>query len=86
MFNYKKTRHWAENTQIIMQLGLTMIGCIGFCLAVGFYLDRWIGTRGVFITIFILLGVAGGANVCYRQIMDVTEPDNTSDTSGNGHD
>jgi F0F1-type ATP synthase assembly protein I len=57
-----------------MQLGLTMAGCIVFCFFVGYGLDKWIGFRGVFTTIFILLGIAGGANVCYRQILEITEP------------
>jgi len=71
VFNYKKNRAWSENLSIVMQLGLTMAGCIVFCFFVGFYLDRWLGTRGVFITIFTLLGVVGGANVVYRQIMEL---------------
>jgi ATP synthase protein I len=70
-FDYKKNRTWAENLTIVMQLGLTMAGCIGFCFFIGYYLDKWLGTKGVFITIFILLGVAGGANVAYRQILEI---------------
>ncbi|MEJ2642136.1 MAG: hypothetical protein P8010_21450 [Desulfosarcinaceae bacterium] len=31
------------------------------------------GTRGVFITIMTLFGVLGGANVVYRQILEVTQ-------------
>ncbi len=71
-FDYKKNRPWAENLQIVMQLGLTMAGCILFCLYIGLKLDDWLGTKGVFVTIFILLGVAGGAVTTYRQIMEVT--------------
>ena len=71
-FDYKKNRPWAENLQIVMQLGLTMVGCILFCLYIGLKLDDWLGTKGVFVTIFILLGVAGGAVTTYRQIMEVT--------------
>jgi|GEM_PF-491627 len=70
-FNYNKNRDWAENLQIIMQLGLTMAGCIIFCFFVGWYIDKWLGTRGIFVTIFILLGIIGGGNVAYRQIMDL---------------
>jgi F0F1-type ATP synthase assembly protein I len=70
-FNYKKNSTWAENLSIVMQIGLTMAGCIVFCFFVGFYIDRWLGTRGIFITIFTLLGVAGGGNVAYRQIMEI---------------
>jgi len=72
--DYKKHRAWAENLSIVVQIGLTMAGCVGFCFFVGLTLDRWLGIRGLFTVIFILLGIAGGANVVYRQIMDIIEP------------
>jgi len=74
IFNYKKNKPWAENLQILMQVGLTMAGCIAFCFFIGRYLDGWVGTRGVFTAIFTILGVAGGANVVYRQVIAVIEP------------
>ena len=73
LFNYKKNRPWAENLTIVMQIGLTMAGCIVFCFFVGLYLDRWLGTRGIFVTIFTFLGVIGGGVTVYRQIMEVIE-------------
>ena len=51
-----------------------MAGSILFCFAIGYYLDRWLNTKGIFITIFILLGVAGGGYTAYRQIMKITTP------------
>ena len=72
-FNLKKNRPWLENLTIIMQLGLTMVGCILFCFFIGRYLDKWLDTRGIFVTIFIILGVVGGAVTVYRQIMEITE-------------
>lgn len=72
-FNFKKNRAWAENLAIVMQIGLTMAGCIVFCFFIGLYLDKWLGTRGIFITIFTILGVVGGGVTVYRQIMEVTE-------------
>ena len=87
IFNYKKNRAWAENLTIVMQLGLTMAGCIFFCFFVGLMLDRWLGTRGIFMTIFILLGILGGATVAYRQIMEIIEPKNNDpESSDNGVD
>ena len=71
--NYKKNRAWAENLTIVMQIGLTMAGCIVFCFFVGLYLDKWAGTRGIFVTIFTILGVIGGGVTEYRQIMEVIE-------------
>ena len=69
--DFKKHRQWAEHISIVMQFGLTIAGCIVFCFFIGRFLDHLLGTKGVFITIFILLGVIGGANVAYRQIMEV---------------
>ena len=79
VFDYKKNRAWAENLTIVMQLGLTMVGCIAFCFFIGLYLDRWLGTRGVFITIFTILGVIGGAVTAYRQILEITENQDEKD-------
>ncbi len=73
LFNYKRNRVWIENLQIITQLGLTMVGCIFFCFFVGLYLDKWLGTKGIFVTIFIILGVIGGGVTVYRQILSIIE-------------
>jgi ATP synthase protein I len=73
--DFKKHRQWAEHVAVVSQIGLTLVGCIVFCFFIGRALDHWLGTKGVFIVIFILLGVLGGANVAYRQIMRVTEQD-----------
>jgi len=72
-FNYRKNRIWAENLTLVLQLGLTMAGCITFCFLLGLYLDRWLGLKGIFITIFTILGVVGGANVVYRQILEALQ-------------
>jgi F0F1-type ATP synthase assembly protein I len=76
-FNYKKNRAWVENLTIVMQLGLTMAGCVIFCFFIGLYVDRWLGTRGVFVTILTVLGVIGGGNVAYRQILQIIDPEKT---------
>ena len=54
-----------------IQLGLTMAGSILFCFAIGYYLDKWLGLKGIFLTIFIILGVIGGGITVYRQIMSL---------------
>jgi F0F1-type ATP synthase assembly protein I len=50
-----------------------MAGCIGFCFFIGLYLDKWLGTKGIFITIFTILGVIGGGITVYRQILEIIE-------------
>jgi len=77
IFDYKKNKPWAENMQIIMQLGLTMVGCVGFCFYIGFQIDKWLEIKGLFATVFIILGVIGGGVVVYRQIMEVFEDEDS---------
>ncbi|MFW5936672.1 MAG: AtpZ/AtpI family protein, partial [Desulfosalsimonas sp.] len=49
LFKYKDNRPWMENVQLVMQVGLTMAGCIVFCFFIGYYLDTWLGLKGPFI-------------------------------------
>jgi ATP synthase protein I len=86
VFNYKKNRPWIENLSIITQLGLTMVGCIFFCFFIGRYLDRFFGTRGIFVAVFTLLGVIGGGIVVYRQILEITETKDDDNHSNHGID
>jgi F0F1-type ATP synthase assembly protein I len=83
VFNYKKNRVWAESLSIVMQIGLTMAGCIVFCFFIGLYLDKWLGTKGIFVTLFIILGIVGGAVTVYRQISETlkTPLENNKDST-----
>lgn len=72
-FNFKNDTGWAEHLILVSQLGFTMVGSIMLCFFVGYYLDKWLGTKAVFTIIFIILGVIGGGVTVYRQIMTITE-------------
>jgi ATP synthase protein I len=78
-FSSNRGKGWADHIAMVTQLGLTMAGCILFCFAIGYYLDKWLHTKGIFITIFILLGVAGGGYTAYRQIMETTTEGNQNE-------
>jgi PAS domain S-box-containing protein len=65
---------------LVTQLGLSMVASILICFAIGYYLDKWLGTKGLFIIILILLGVAGGGYNAYRQIMETTRRDKNDKT------
>jgi ATP synthase protein I len=73
----KEYHRITKQTVLVTQLGLTMAGCIVFCFAVGYFLDKWLNTKGVFLVIFILLGVIGGGYTVYRQIMDAVQADDS---------
>lgn len=59
-----------------------MVGCILFCFAIGYYLDKWLQTKGLFITIFLLLGIVGGGYTAYRQIMEATRKNDKGRSNG----
>ncbi|MDI6795742.1 MAG: AtpZ/AtpI family protein [Desulfatibacillaceae bacterium] len=82
-FDFKGNQPWARDLTIVMQLGLTMAGCVVFCFFVGRWLDDLLGLSGILTTVFILLGVAGGAVVCYRQIMELFDQDKNDSTPAN---
>lgn len=84
-FDFKSNRDWVTHLTIVMQLGLTMVGSIAFCFFIGFYLDRWLHTKGIFIAIFIVLGVVGGAITVYRQIMEVFEDEKNDRDTDSSH-
>ena len=67
----KETHKIFEQLTLVSQLGLTMVGSIGLGFAIGYFLDKWLGTKGIFLTIFILLGIGGGGYTVYRQIREL---------------
>lgn len=69
----KESRKIFEQLTLVSQLGLTMVGSIGLGFAVGYYLDKWLGTRGVFLVLFILLGIVGGGYTVFRQIRELED-------------
>lgn len=73
VFDYKKNQDWAAHLQIVLQLGLTMVGCIALCFFIGRYLDSWLGTKGLMMAIFTILGVIGGGVTAYRQIQEILD-------------
>jgi len=81
-FDFKKHLEWTDGLAIVSQLGLTMAGSILFCFFIGLQLDKWLGTRPVFLVLFTLLGIGGGGATAYRRIMDITgREDNGGDAS-----
>lgn len=66
--DFKKKRDTIEYLALVTQVGLTMAGSIALCFMIGYFLDKWLGTRGIFLTVFIVLGIIGGAVTVYRQI------------------
>jgi F0F1-type ATP synthase assembly protein I len=55
--------------KLVIQLAVTMSLCIGSGFLVGLLLDSKFSTKGILLTLFILVGIVAGFRSVYRQIM-----------------
>ncbi|MBU0514173.1 MAG: AtpZ/AtpI family protein [Proteobacteria bacterium] len=73
-----RPRYW-EHLTLVSQVGFTMAGSVILFLLAGFFLDRLLGTGGLFTAMLTVLGVIGGGYTVYRQILKLeadTEDEN----------
>ena len=62
-------RDLVQSLKLVSMIGITMVVCIFSGFFLGFYLDRWLGTKGLLLALFILLGIVSGFYQVYRIIM-----------------
>ena len=62
----KEKREVLETLFLILQVGITMLVTFGLCFAIGFLLDKYLGTK--LLWVFILLGIASGYRAVYLLI------------------
>lgn len=67
----QKDFSWMRELSLVSQLGITMVMSIACFFAAGYFLDKWLNTKPIFSLIFILMGVASGGYLIYKQIMEV---------------
>ena len=54
---------------LVMQLGLVIIACVLIGLGIGLFLDKFFKTNGVFVVIFLIMGIIAGFMNVYKDIM-----------------
>jgi len=54
---------------LVTQVGLSIIFSILIGFLIGLFLDRFFKTRGIFLVLFLIIGVAGGFYNAYKQIL-----------------
>ena len=52
-----------------LRVGVELVAALAVSLAIGFGLDRWLGTTPLFLVVFILLGGAAGVLNVWRLMM-----------------
>jgi ATP synthase protein I len=51
-----------------LQAGIEVVAGVGFGVLLGWALDRWLGTKPLFLIVFFLLGAAAGVLNAYRHL------------------
>jgi len=54
---------------LVTQVGLTIVFSVLIGLFIGIFLDRAFKTKGIFLVIFVIMGVIGGFYNVYKQIL-----------------
>ncbi|MBI5178217.1 MAG: AtpZ/AtpI family protein [Nitrospinae bacterium] len=65
--NKDKRPNYVEYT-LLAGVGTQLAVSIFVGFGVGYWLDKWLGTRPVFMVVFLLLGVAAGFLNVYRTV------------------
>ncbi|MFM1538514.1 AtpZ/AtpI family protein [Helcococcus bovis] len=60
-----------KNLVLITQLAITMSVPIILGLLIGNYIDKWVGTKWIFLIILLIMGVASGFINSYKLIMSL---------------
>jgi len=64
-----KRRNFFYYLGLVTQVGFTMVLSILIFLLIGVFLDRKIGSKGIMIFLFSLLGIGAGFFSCYKLIV-----------------
>jgi F0F1-type ATP synthase assembly protein I len=60
---------------LIMRLGLKMVCSISLFFLAGFYIEKHVPSKGLFLIVFTFLGVIGGFYLMFKEIAAVMDGD-----------
>jgi ATP synthase protein I len=71
MFFKGLDREYWNNLLRASLVGIHLVTATFVGLAVGYYLDKWLGTRPWLTMIFLLLGIAAGFKNMYQEVQNI---------------
>ncbi|RAP33349.1 hypothetical protein DID77_03155 [Candidatus Marinamargulisbacteria bacterium SCGC AG-439-L15] len=66
---------------LLFKLGFSMCLSIFLFFGLGLFLDKKFNTKGIFISIGVFLGIAGGFYFVYKEMTTLSKLDNQDDTN-----
>lgn len=71
----------SSNVALALELPFTFVGAIGVGVLLGYFLDRWLHTKAVFMLLLGVLGFVAGLREVLRRL---PATDDTTDGTGDG--
>jgi len=70
-----KDRKYFEALGNMSVVGIHLVTCTFVGFAMGYYLDKWLGTKPWCLLIFLFLGIAAGFKNMYLEVKKLQEQD-----------
>ena len=64
----QRPRMVSSNVSLAMELPFTLVGALGLGVVVGYFLDKWLHTRAVFMILLGALGFIAGVREVIRRL------------------
>ena len=66
--NRKRSKDFSNQTALALELPFTLVGAVLFAGLLGYFLDRWLHTKPIFMLILGGLGFVGGVREVIRRL------------------
>jgi len=84
MFFKGLDRDYWNNLLRASLVGIHLVTATFVGLAVGYYLDKWLGTKPWLTMIFLLLGIVAGFKNMYQEVKHIQNSEAKKDKKGDG--
>lgn len=84
MFFKGLDRDYWNNLLRASLVGIHLVTATFVGLAVGYYLDKWLGTKPWLTMIFLLLGIVAGFKNMYQEVKHIQHSEAKKDKKGDG--
>ena len=84
MFFKGLDRDYWNNLLRASLVGIHLVTATFLGLAMGYFLDKWLGTKPWLTMIFLLLGIAAGFNNMYQEVKSIQDSEAKKDQKSDG--
>ncbi len=64
----KRAKDYANQTALAMELPFTLVGAVIFAGLLGYFLDKWLHTKPVFMLVLGVIGLIAGVREVIRRL------------------